>query len=224
MKKRAIGALAALSVICAGTAQAADAPLEQSEVQATVAPSFWSNVMIRGRVVGVLPDSSAKLSVPGSAKVKKQFIPEFDATYFFTPNLAVETICCLTYHKVVGRGAIKGLDIGDTWLMPLTVMGQYHFTDFGRFKPYVGVGVNYSLYFSDDAKGGPVSRFKIHNSVGVVGQVGFDYFIDDHWALNFDLKRIHMRPKVDVTVGGAKVNGKATVDPWLAGVGIGYRF
>ncbi len=33
-------------------------------------------------------------------------------------------------------------------LLPPTLTLQYHFTDFGAFKPYVGAGVNYTVFFS----------------------------------------------------------------------------
>ncbi|PZQ88630.1 MAG: hypothetical protein DI534_10730 [Leifsonia xyli] len=188
------------------------------------APSFWSNLMIRGRLIGVFPHSSANLSVPGSAHVSKSIVPEVDISYFFTPNFAIETICCVTHHKIEGRGALSGVKIGDSYVVPFTVMGQYHFTNFGRFKPYVGVGVNYSLFFSNDADGPTITRLKVHDSVGVAGQVGFDYMIDDHWGINFDLKKIYMRPKVNVRTAGGPISGRAKIDPWVSGVGIAYKF
>jgi outer membrane protein len=204
--------------------RAADLSAEVPSLAATT-PGFLSNVMIRGRLIGVFPDSSAHLSVPGSAHVGKSIVPEVDVSYFFTPNFAVETICCVTHHKVDGRGALAGVKIGDSWVIPWTLMGQYHFTNFGRFKPYVGVGVNYSMFFSDDANGPTIRRFKVRDSVGVAGQIGFDYMIDDHWAINVDLKKIYMRPKVKVTTGdGGTITGRAKIDPWIAGVGVAYRF
>jgi OmpW family len=37
---------------------------------------------------------------------------------------------------------LSGLPIGKSWLLPPTLTLQYHFTDFGAFKPYIGAGVN----------------------------------------------------------------------------------
>ena len=190
---------------------------------AATPPADWSRFMVRVRAIGVLPDSSAKLNIPGRAKVSDDVMPEIDLSYFFTPNLAVEVICCASKHKISGRGAINGLSIGKTWVIPATVTAQYHFTDFGAFKPYVGAGVNYSIYFNEDGGAG-VSRLKLKNSVGVAAQVGFDYMIDEHWGVNFDLKKIYMEPKIRLTASGADVRGKARINPWVTGVGVTYRF
>lgn len=37
--------------------------------------------------------------------------------------------------------------VGKVWLLPPTLTFQYHFTDFGAFKPYVGAGVNYTILY-----------------------------------------------------------------------------
>ena len=75
------------------------------------------------------------------------FVPEFDISYFFTQNIAAELILGVTPHHVYGTGAAAtdGLDVGKAWLLPPTLTLQYHFTDFGAFKPYIGAGVNYTV-------------------------------------------------------------------------------
>ena len=110
--------------------------------------------MVRGRVLGVLPDESADLSVgnaalAGSVDIGDQYVPELDITYFFNDNIAVELILAVTPHDVdaVGvtvPGALDNatVDLGDVWLLPPTLTLQYHFDTGTQFKPYVGAGVN----------------------------------------------------------------------------------
>ncbi|MFC7054253.1 OmpW family protein [Hansschlegelia quercus] len=217
----ALSAALLASASLAGQARAADIPESPSFVAAS--PSDWSRFMIRVRAIGLLTDSSAKLNIAGSAHVSYDVMPEIDFSYFFTPNLAVEVICCASHHKIRGRGAIDGLKIGDAWVIPATVTAQYHFTGFGAFKPYVGVGVNYSIYFNEDSGPG-LSHLKLKNSVGPAAQVGFDYMFNEHWGVNFDVKKIYMQPKIRLTAGGADVRGKAKINPWVTGVGVTYRF
>lgn len=209
------------SATALGAARAADIP--EATTFVAPAPEDWSRFMVRVRAIGVLPDSSAKLNIPGSAHVSRDVMPEIDFSYFFTPNLAVEVICCASHHKISGRGALSGVKLGDAWVIPATVTAQYHFTNFGAFKPYVGAGVNYSIYFKED-DGPGISGLRLKNSVGVAAQVGFDYMIDEHWGLNFDLKKIYMEPKIKLTAGAADVRGKAKINPWVTGVGLAYRF
>lgn len=224
MKSFYAGAASVLVAAAMATSvRAADVPV--AEPAATVAaPVEFNPWMLRVRAIGVLPNSSAKFNVPGSAHVSDRVVPELDISYFFTPNLAVETICCFSKHRISGRGALAGVAVGDTWVLPATVMAQYHFTNFGSFKPYVGAGVNYSIYFKEDAAGGAVTKLRLKNSVGPAAQVGFDYMIDEHWGLNVDLKYIRMKPKIDLVAGGANVSGHAKIDPIIVGAGITYKF
>lgn len=150
-------------------------------------------------------------------------VPELDISYYFNDNIAAELILGTTYANIDGRGSIEGLGkIGKVWLLPPTATLQYHFTNFGDFKPYVGAGVNYTMFYDQNAKS--ADKLDVENSLGAALQVGFDYRIDEHWDFNMDVKKIFMQPKFDVSVGGTDYTGRAKIDPWLIGTGIGYRF
>ncbi|RXF73220.1 OmpW family protein [Hansschlegelia zhihuaiae] len=216
------GTLSVLAAVTATPAAAADIPSETPAVAA--APADFNPWMLRVRAIGILPNSSAKFNVPGSAHVSDRVVPEIDVSYFFTPNIAIETICCFSKHKISGRGALAGVAVGDVWVLPATVMAQYHFTNFGAFRPYAGVGLNYSIYFREDAAGGAVTRLKLKNSFGPAAQVGFDYMLNEHWGVNVDLKYVRMKPKIDLVAGGADVSGRAKISPWIVGAGVAYKF
>ncbi len=204
------------------------------------------------RFGGILPlvfmSSGANSPILGSgAKVSTTVIPEIDVSYYFTKNIAIEAICCLSKHSVSGTGTLAGLNVGSTWVFPPTVLLQYHFTNFGAFQPYIGVGVNFTAYFG--AKGGnqftpfftpvglvganAVTNLSVGSSWGVAGQVGFDYMINQNWGVNVDLKRIMMQPTAYATVwnsavspvlGPVPVRAKVNIDPWVVSAGITYRF
>ena len=59
------------------------------------------------------------------------------------------------------------------------------------------------------------------SSFGVAGQVGFDYKVADHWFVNADVKWVQLSS--DVKFDGTKIS-TVHLDPWLLGVGVGYRF
>ena len=186
---------------------------------------------LRVRALGVLPASSGStvnvlntpsLSSPNSGlSIGNSIVPELDVSYFFTRNVSAELVLGVTPHNVKGAGSLAGARIGSAWLLPPTLMLQYHFTDLGPFKPYVGVGVNYTVFFNEKAKGG-FTDFDLKDSFGVALQAGFDYMLDEHWGLNFDVKKIFLEPKVKVNNG--LVSGKVKIDPWLIGAGVGIRF
>jgi len=207
-------------------AQAADLP---STKMAPIAPVLtqWSPWMIRGRALFVVPQEKASLNIGGApvvggkVDISNSVVPELDITYFFTKNIAAELILGVTPHNVKGAGSLSGARIGSAWLLPPTLMLQYHFTDLGAFKPYLGAGVNYTIFFNEKAKGG-FTDFDLKDSFGFALQAGFDYMIDRHWGFNFDVKKLFLEPKVKVNNG--LVAGKVKIDPWLIAAGVTYRF
>ncbi len=249
-------------------AVAADLPSRKVAPTEPIAIDTFHPFQIRLRATAIIPDgkttvydkNGAILPLLGSstgaggqilgagAKVSTTVIPELDVTYYFTKNIAVEAICCLSKHSVTGTGVLNGLNIGSTWVFPPTVLLQYHFTNFGAFQPYIGVGVNFTAYFGQKSGGnwapffspllGPtgantVSNLSIGSSWGVAGQVGFDYMINSNWGVNVDVKRIMMQPTAHALVwntvaaplvGPIPVRAKVNIDPWVVSAGITYRF
>lgn len=197
-------------------------PTAAPDVQTFSEKSPWQ---VRVRGLYVLPHDSGFVSgIAGSGlSYSNTTIPEIDFSYFFTDNFAAELILGTTYSRVNGEGSIAGLgEIGKTWLLPPTLTMQYHFTDLGAFKPYIGAGVNYTMFYNQSGKS--AQSLDVKNTFGAALQVGVDYMVDDHWGVNFDVKKIFLRPDFSANVGGAEVNGKAKLDPWLIGAGVTYRF
>ncbi|MER8824330.1 OmpW family protein [Mesorhizobium sp. M0991] len=225
--RAALGVTAAVVLIVMGQqavaadlAQAASVP--QAGASVTEAPSPWQ---IRLRALGVVTEDSGYVNaVPGSdLSYSNTVTPELDISYFFTDNIAAELILGTTYANIGGQGTIGRLgNIGKVWLLPPTLTLQYHFTDLGAFKPYVGAGVNYTIFYNQGV--GSADALKVKNTFGAALQVGFDYMVDQHWGVNFDVKKLFLKPDFDVTVDGAKLTGKAELDPWLIGAGVTYRF
>jgi outer membrane protein len=193
--------LLALAAVCAMTSGAAFADQGQSP---------W---LVRVRAVNL--DSANGDSTGLGLSINNKVIPELDVSYFFTPNIAAELI--LTYPQKHDLRS-NGTNIGSLKHLPPTLLAQYHFTNFGGFKPYVGAGINYTRFSNLDLPAGvDVDR----NSWGAALQVGFDIPLTKQWSLNFDVKKVYI--KTDVYAGGNKA-GTFKVDPVLVGVGVGYRF
>lgn len=222
----AIAATATLMLL-APAALAADIaplmePVPEAATSAVAASSPWQ---VRVRGLGVITNDSGSVNgVAGSdLSYSDSVIPELDITYYMTDNIAAELILGTTYANIYGEGALAGLGkVGKTWVLPPTLTLQYHFTDFGAFKPYVGAGVNYTMFYSQ--KGDAATSLDVKNTFGTALQVGADYMINEHWGVNFDVKKLFLKADFDATVSGSPVSGKAKLDPWLIGAGITYRF
>ena len=172
------------------------------------------NWQVRLRAVHL--DSSNKDNTGLGLSINDKWMPEIDISYYFTPNFAAELI--LTYPQKQDVRS-NGTKIGTLKHLPPTLLAQYHFTDMGAFKPYVGAGMNYTR-FSDVKVLNGAAGIK-RNSWGPALQIGFDYALDKNWSLNLDLKKVYIQ--TDVYAGGVKA-GSFKVNPLLLGVGVGYRF
>ncbi len=194
--------------------------------------------MIRGRVIGVMPSESADLSVGGAAlggsvDISDEYVPELDITYFFNKHIAAELILATTKHEVTATNvaAVGGADVklGDVWVLPPTLTLQYHFDNGGKFKPYVGAGVNATLFYNED-EGSVADSIDYDSSFGPALQAGFDYDLDGEpggWAFNADVKKIWINSDVTVdftTALGATVKADADINPTVFGLGFGYKF
>lgn len=226
----AAGAMMSAAMMMGASASAADlagAPEVAPSHKAELTP--WQ---VRLRAVGVLPDfSNRALTVNGAilpgarVGVTDTVIPELDITYYFTKNIAAELILGVTRHTAYGAGSIAGLGVlGRSWLLPPTLTLQYHFTDFGAFKPYIGGGINYTWFFNTNSNA--LSGFSLRDNVGYAVQFGFDYALNEHWGVNVDAKRIFLLTTAsgNLGVGGPRVTTPLRIDPWLVGAGITYRF
>jgi outer membrane protein len=184
--------------------------------------------MLRARLLGVIPDdSSSQITlIGGEADVDEAYTPDLDLTYFFTDNFAAELVFfAYSRHDVTAKNTALGdVDLGSLDLLPPTVTAQYHFMPQQSFRPYVGAGLSYVLIPNEDH--GPVAT-AVRYDDGVIGlalQAGFDYFFNDHWCINFDVKKVWVEVDVEVDALGTTVSTSVDVDPWLIGVGVGYRF
>jgi outer membrane protein len=215
---------AGLLALTAGGAVAADMSTPVYKAPVVEEQSPW---MIRVRALYVMPESGGWVNgVPNSdLSYSDAVVPELDITYFFTKNIAAELILGVTPHDVNGAGSLAGLgQIGKVWLLPPTLTLQYHFTDFGAFKPYIGAGINYTAFFNQSTSNPTVTQLDVHDSFGWALQAGFDWMIDRHWGINFDVKKLFLEPDFTVTVGGARLTGTAQLNPWIFGTGVTYRF
>ena len=174
--------------------------------------SALKGLLIRGRMLAVIPQSSADISgIGGTTDISNAYVPELDLSWFFTKNIAVEAIAAITKHDVKATGTSIG-----------SVLLQYHHPFANGFKPYVGAGVNYTVFFNEDAPGGTVTNINYDNTFGWALQVGADYMLNEHWLVNVDLKKLFIN--TDVSINNGAIKADVDINPWIVGVGLGYRF
>lgn len=195
-----------------------------SSVLAIATPTFADDSpwLIRGRLLAVLPDEGATINpIGGGVEIDNSFVPEVDFTYFFNEHWAAELILATTPHEV--KHTPSGLDLGETWLLPPTVTVQYHFQPHDpTFRPYVGAGINYTIFFNEGDGAAAGLDVDYDNNLGFALQAGADFPINERWSVNVDVKKIFLNTDVSISPGG--ITADVDIDPLIIGVGLSYRF
>jgi outer membrane protein len=220
MRKSLILAAAAAAVLAAPVVQAYDAGDFYMRVGATNVDPDDPNGDIDLTAVDpalgkqdIEVDDAWSLTFTGSWQWKENWAVELLAAYPFEHDIELEDL---------GK-------VGSTKHLPPTLSLQYHFLPDGKFQPYVGAGVNYTIFFDDGAEGAlkalggdlEVSD----NSFGLAGQIGFDYMLNDRWFLNLDFRYISIETEAKVTIPDVgTIEEDVDINPFVYGINIGYKF
>jgi outer membrane protein len=210
---------------------------------AGAADSPWK---VRGRIIHVAPNDDSELiagtELNGNTKafdpalgtvvtVDSATTIEADVTYMFNASWGLEVIAAWPSHDLKGKGGVLDqVDLGTAKLLPPCFTAQYFFTTKNAFKPYVGLGLNYTLFsydLSSALRDAGVSDVDLDNSLGFVANGGIDFELKNRWLLNFDVKYVDLSTEANVKLaGGGSVDEKVKIDidPWIIGFGVGYRF
>jgi outer membrane protein len=178
--------------------------------------------MVRVRATNLNWDNGQTSTVQAlDVNAKDKTIPELDISYFFSKNIAAELV--LTYPQKVDiqAGVLGNRKISDVKALPPTLLLQYHFTDLGPIKPYVGAGVNYTRLSSYRDQSGGLNTSVEKSSVGLAAQIGADYMLTKNWGINLDVKYINI--KTEVYSVGTHV-GNLDLSPIATSVGVTYKF
>lgn len=207
------------------------------------------DILVRGGVTIVNPDSGKSgVTVPALGGATPLSISVDDNTqlglnfvYFVDNNWAVEVLAAtpfthdVTIHDPQGIseglfGAnVDGATLAEVTHLPPTVSALYYFDTASKFKPYVGVGLNYTVFFDEDFKAAPESLgfndLELDGSFGLSAQVGADYHIDEKWHINASVRYIDIDTTATFKIGETTTGSSdISVDPTVFSLMVGYKF
>jgi len=162
---------------------------------------------------GTLASGALKADVGSDTK------PTIALEYMLTHEWGIDVLAAIPFEHDIN---LNGARAGTTKQLPPTVSVQYHFNSSGKVSPFVGLGLNYTLFFSEHPTG-PLAgtRLSLGDSLGPAAHVGIDFQLSPRWLFTVDARWIKIG--TDVKVNGTKV-GSVDIDPFVYGVAVGYRF
>jgi outer membrane protein len=163
---------------------------------------------------GSLANGALKVDVDTDIK------PTLTFEYFVRDNLGIEVIAAWPFEHDI---SIDGLGtVGSTKQLPPTVSLQYHFNSKGKVSPFIGAGVNYTTFFSEDTRGALAgSKLKLDDSWGLAAHAGIDFAVGERSAIRVDARWIDI--DTDVKLDGAGI-GTVNIDPIVYGAAYVMKF
>ncbi|MDY0068040.1 MAG: OmpW family outer membrane protein [Steroidobacteraceae bacterium] len=144
----------------------------------------------------------------------------FSGAYKFTPHLGVEVLGGAPFKHDINLNG--GGQVAETKHLPPTVSLQYYVNPNSAVRPYVGLGLNYTLFFSEETTGALAgSKLELDPSFGLAAQAGVDIAFATDWFINLDARWIDI--DTDAKLDGAHI-GSVEIDPYVFGVSIGRSF
>lgn len=200
------------------------------------------DLLLHLRAISIAPDDSSSAiwlngaPLPGTG-VEVDDGPSLDISigYMLSPNFAVSILLDITSEHDVsatglsGVGVPNGTTIVESRVLPPTVFAQYHFSPSSNIRPYIGAGINYTVFLDDELTPAAqtvlaASNLDIDSSFGLAAQAGIDIDIGNDWFVSADVKYIQIETTAsfDTALGHAKVD--IDINPWVFGFGVGTTF
>lgn len=211
------------------------AAVSATAIMSTPAFAEQGDILLRARVINVMPSEESSSILPAfpgeQVSVDNSPAPEFDITYMATDNIGFELIAATTKHSASGVTGTTGSigRLAKTWVLPPTLTAQYHFAPDAAIRPYIGAGINYTIFYNEKATRDLEAavgdtNVNLKDSFGYALQAGMDIPINDRIFLNFDVKYLDVDTTATLrTTDAGTQRVKINLDPIVVGVGLGIK-
>lgn len=202
-----------------------------------LSPAAHANFSVNVGAINVNPDNDSSLINENTAlglKAGSDTQLGITIDYAFNEQWVLELIAATPFsHDVNGAGGLAGNKIANIKHLPPSLVAQYHFLDSSyAFRPFVGVGVNYTTFFDEQPSqalkatlGTNDVEVELDDSFGFVAQIGANYKIDEKWGLHAMVSIMNIDTDATVYANGAKaLTSTVEIDPVVAMFGVRYSF
>lgn len=204
-------------IAAAALALAVSAPVSAYEAGDWIVRIGGSNVAPKqdnGEILGlgITIDDQTTLSITGE--------------YMISDSWGIELLASTPFQHAVSVG---GVQVSTIKHLPPTLSANYHFNSDSDFQPYLGIGVNYTLFFSEKNTGGLTvlgvpsdPKLTLDDSTGLALQAGVDLMLNDRTSLNVGVRWADIDAEIELDGAGTGVD--AEIDPLVYTLAIGYKF
>lgn len=212
-------------------------------ITALTATPVWAyeagDMIVRAGLTTVAPDDSSSAVAINGGKVDGSGLEVDNNTqigltgiYMLDSNLGIELLAATPFdHTAKATGTLAAVgNVADVKHLPPTLSAIYYFDSKSTFKPYIGAGINYTVFFSEDLASDAESALgtgsvELDDSWGLALQAGADYAINENWHINASVRWIDIDTEATVKLdSGAVITGDVEIDPYVYTISAGYKF
>lgn len=199
---------------------------------------------VRSGAVMVAPnDDSGSLELAGTAlggtgvQVDNNTQLLLNVTWMASDHMGIELLAATPFEHKVDSAGLPGLglglsdvEVGSVKHLPPTLTVLWYPMESGAaFQPFIGAGINYTIFFQEDASGAAQAalgarNLELDDSWGLAARAGFDYMLNDCWSLHAGVYYLGIDTKANLDTALGKVGVDVDINPWVYTVGLGYRF
>ena len=232
--------------LCVGSASLSQHAMAQSAGSTTLSVG-WLHVAPQGDATPLVIQSIGGIAynreVPGSgAHATSTDTMGMTAEYYITDNIGAAMLLGLPLKvNLVGDGTLQQYGtLGSTRPMPPALVLRYHlFSAAAKFRPFVGLGVNYtwftqvratnSQFITDSFGPGGSAHATLSASWNPVFEAGANYTIAKHWAVGATLNYMPVKAHLTLygqTATGTQIVSKSTLrlEPLSVFLNVAYTF
>ena len=200
--------------------------------------------IVRGGAVMVAPnDDSSNLDLAGAqlagtgVEVDDNTQLLLNVTWMAKEHVGVELLAATPFEHSVDSKGLPGLglglsdvEVGSVKHLPPTLTVLWYPMESGAaFQPFIGAGINYTIFFQEDTSGAAraalgARNLELDDSWGLAARAGFDYMLNDCWSLHAGVYYLGIDTKANLDTALGKVGVDVDINPWVYTVGLGYRF
>jgi outer membrane protein W/outer membrane protein OmpA-like peptidoglycan-associated protein len=163
-----------------------------------------------------------------------------DVTYMFSKHFGVELLLAAPFSHGLDAKPYDGgeVRIGDVEHIPPTLSAIWSFMpEHETFRPYVGVGVNYTLITDEALRNDGLAtlglpagtKLTLDDSIGPAAVLGFDSYLTDsrQWFVNANVRWMDIDSDYEVRLpitNSQPLRGTVEIDPITVSLQLGYRF
>lgn len=178
------------------------------------------DVIARGGTHYVNPSDGTEVAGVGKVAADGAWGLTGSFEYFLTPNIAADLLVAVPFKHDI---TLDGTKVGSANDLPPVVSLVWYPTLAATVHPYVGVGVNYTIFWNEKTTG-PLAgtHLQLDNSFGFAALAGVAFDLNKSWSVVVDARYMDLDTKAKVKEVGNL--GSISVDPLAYGVSIGYHF